>query len=115
MDDNGSVVFQCTSLELPWRNNLPDISCIPTGLYYVKKTNSPKFGSDTFEVMAVPGRKYIRIHPGNFTRQIEGCILLGERFADIDNDDITDVTNSRVTVDKLKKLADSFELTIIQV
>ena len=115
LNDNGDVVFQCASLELPWRNNLPDISCIPAGLYYVTKTNSPKFGAGTFEVMTVPGRKSIRIHPGNFTRQIQGCILLGEKFSDIDNDDITDVVNSKATVEKLKKLTENFELTIIQV
>jgi len=81
----------------------------------VSKVNSPKFGAGTFGLHRVPGRSHILIHAGNFTRDIEGCILLGERFADIDNDRITDVTNSRVTVNRLKALVDSFELTIIQV
>lgn len=115
MNDNGDVVMHCASLELPWANNLPGVSCIPNGTYYATKTNSPKFGPGTFELMAVHGRGYIRIHPGNFTRDIEGCILLGERFSDIDNDEITDVVNSRATVDKLKKLADNFDLTIIRI
>lgn len=110
----GDLVFECAALELPWVGNLPNVSCIPKGCYSVSKLNSPKFGANTFGVHRVPGRSHILIHPGNFTRDIEGCILLGERFADIDNDGITDVTNSRATVNKLKALADSFELTIIQ-
>ncbi|MBN2814976.1 MAG: hypothetical protein JXQ80_12915 [Bacteroidales bacterium] len=115
LDTDGDVVFQCAVLELPWKNNLPDVSCIPTGCYHVKKTNSPKFGPGTFELMGVPGRKSIRIHPGNFTSQIEGCLLPGEAFKDINSDSITDVVNSKATVEKLKKLTDSFELTIIQI
>lgn len=115
LDDNGDIVFQCASLELPWMNNMPDVSCIPLGNYYVSLTNSPKFGPGTFSVNNVPGRSHILMHPANYTREIEGCIVLGERFSDIDNDDITDVINSRATFDKVKKLATSFELTIIQI
>lgn len=115
LNANADVVFSCASLELPWVGNLPKVSCIPAGNYTVSKTNSPKFGAGTFAVNKVPGRSHILIHHGNYTREIEGCILLGEKLADIDNDNITDVTNSRATVDKLKLLTDSFELTIIQI
>ena len=115
LDENGNLVFQCASLELPWMGNLPNLSCIPTGNYSISRVNSPKFGKGTFSVNRVPGRSNILIHPGNYTREIQGCILLGERFADIDNDKITDVVNSRATVDKVKKLAETFELTIIQI
>lgn len=115
MDDNGDVLFQAVSLELPWNGNLRNVSCIPTGSYLVSKVVSPKFGPGTFSVNNVPGRGNILIHPGNYTRDIEGCILLGDKFADIDNDKITDVTASRVIVSRLKKLAENFELTIIQI
>lgn len=115
LDDDGSVVFQAAALELPWLRNLSGLSCIPDGSYTVKKGYSPKFGNGTFQVLNVPGRSHILIHAGNYTRDIEGCILLGERFADIDNDDITDITNSRATMASLKALADEFELTIISI
>jgi hypothetical protein len=81
----------------------------------VTKVDSPKFGKGTFGVNSVPGRSNILVHTGNYTSDIEGCILLGERFSDINNDLITDVTNSRVTLNALKKLAENFELTIMQI
>lgn len=114
-DQGGMVVFQAASLELPWNGNLRKVSCIPAGSYLVSKITSPKFGEGTFAVKNVPGRSNILIHQGNYTSQIEGCILLGEMFAFINNDRVTDVTNSRATIEALKKLADSFELTIIQI
>lgn len=115
LDDNGDVVYQAASLELPWKANMRNISCIPQGDYSVSKVNSPKFGPGTFSVNNVKGRSNILIHAGNFTRDIEGCILLGERFTDIDSDGITDVTNSRNMVNRLKSIAGHFELKIIQI
>lgn len=115
LDDNGDVVYQAASLELPWKANMRNISCIPQGDYSVSKVNSPKFGPSTFAVHNVKGRSNILIHQGNFTRDIEGCILLGERFSDIDSDGITDVTNSRNMVNRLKSIAYHFELKIIQI
>lgn len=115
MNENGDVVFQAAALELPWNGNQRQVSCIPAGSYTVSKLTSPKFGPGTFSVNNVPGRSHILIHQGNYTREIEGCILLGEKFADIDNDRITDVTSSRAAINRLKGLADNFELTIIQI
>ncbi len=115
VSDNGSLVSQSASLELPWKDNQPNVSCVPEGKYQVAKRNSPKFGHDTFEISNVPGRSNILIHPGNFTREIQGCVLLGERFSDIDKDGITDVVDSRKAINQVKALADSFELTIISI
>jgi len=33
----------CQTIELPWKNNLPTISCIPEGEYFLKKRYSQKF------------------------------------------------------------------------
>lgn len=115
LNEDGDVVFQAVSLELPWNGNMRSVSCIPTGSYSVTKVNSPKFGPGTFMINSVPNRSSILIHPGNYTRQIEGCVLLGEKFADIDNDSITDVINAKATVDRLETLAASFELTVMQI
>jgi len=43
----------------------------------------------------------IEIHSGNYTRQILGCILVGDSLKYLDADDILDVTNSKHTLDKL--------------
>ena len=67
----------CVSLELPWRNNQEDISCIPAGQYYCQRHNSPRFG-DTFLVLDVEDRDDILFHPGNWVTDTEGCLLLGQ-------------------------------------
>ena len=103
------------TLELPWKNNKPFESCIPTGKYKVEKKYSPKFGPDTFTVLNVNARSSIRIHAGNFYTDIEGCLLVGYGFRDINKDGIIDVTKSRHALDDLKKLCDEFTLQIYDI
>ncbi len=69
----------CLTLENPWKDNEPAVSCIPTGEYEVMPVNSPKFGA-TWEVVDVAGRTHILFHKGNTHLDTHGCILLGERF-----------------------------------
>lgn len=64
------------TLELPWRKNLPMVSCIPAGSYICQFENHRKFG-DTYKVLNVPMRSGIYIHRGNYTSEIRGCILVG--------------------------------------
>jgi hypothetical protein len=107
-----SSYFRCFTLELPYKNNASNVSCIPPGRYQCHKTESPSFGK-CIAIEGVNGRSFIRIHPGNYTRQIEGCILPGKTIADIDGDGIPDVTSSGDTMDKLMAfLPSSFELDI---
>lgn len=82
------------TLELPWLDNQKNISCIPTGEYNYIKRVSPGKGYEVIELVDVPDRAYIQIHLGNYTRQIEGCILPGTGLKDIDRDGVIDVTNS---------------------
>jgi len=78
--------FNCFSLELPWRDNKPNISCIPVGIYLCKMVLSGMYGY-VYTVVNVKGRSYIRIHWGNlagdeqkkYRSHSEGCILLGDR------------------------------------
>ena len=79
----GEPVF--TTLELPWLENRPNISCIPEGEYECRKalnrlTNSGHKIPETFEVMRVKGRGGILFHVGNTARDTRGCILLGMSF-----------------------------------
>ncbi len=67
------------TLENPWRNNEPFISCIPVGTYAFNRHLSPKFG-ETFIVEGVPGRSQILVHRGNTHTDTSGCILTGEEF-----------------------------------
>jgi hypothetical protein len=78
-------------LELPWRNNLSNVSCIPEGRYHVKWTRSPRFKRFMYEVQAVPSRGGIRIHSGSFAGDVakgykthsHGCPLIGRRLSNI--------------------------------
>lgn len=64
----------CYTIELPWRNNELNRSCIPEGTYVLKRRYSPKFRWH-LEVKDVPGRSYILIHPANHAaRELKGCI-----------------------------------------
>lgn len=93
-------LFECYTLELPWLDNVNSLSCIPAGTYSVTKHVSPNHG-DCLKIHDVPGRTHILIHAGNFTRQTQGCILVGKMITDLDSDGIPDVSSSRVTLDKL--------------
>lgn len=62
------------SIELPWNHNMPQVSCIPEGRYALHKRYSPRFGVH-LQVMEVPGRADILIHPANDAlRELKGCI-----------------------------------------
>ena len=102
--------FQCFTLELPDLDNQQNISCIPAGTYKAKKYNSPSKGLCLL-LEDVPNRTYIEIHSGNFTRQIQGCILVGGSIKFIDNDSTPDVSNSKATLNKLLSLLPN-EITI---
>lgn len=105
-------IFECKTLELPWLNNQPYVSCIPTGAYNVRKHYSSRLG-ESFHVFDVPGRSEILIHAGNYRRDTLGCILLGMRFADIDNDGMRDIESSGIALEHLLSAApDEFTLTI---
>lgn len=93
-------LFMCKTLERPWKENANNVSCIPKGEYRVKWSYSFKFMKYTYEVLSVPKRSGIRIHPGNHFFQVEGCILLGSHFAELNNDGYADIINSTITLDK---------------
>ena len=75
---NGALLLNgdrvCSTIELPWKENAPRISCIPEGIYELKKRYSQRFGKH-FQLLNVPGRSYILIHPANDAlKELRGCI-----------------------------------------
>lgn len=92
--------FQCFTLELPWLDNKKNISCIPEGNYKYEIYNSPKHGK-VLLILDVNGRTMIEIHAANYTRQILGCVAVGNSIKWLDNDTIPDVVNSKATLNKL--------------
>ena len=95
--------FNCKTLELPWRDNKPNISCIPPGEYIVTIRKSPKYGK-IYWVTDVKGRSWILIHSGNyagdvskgFKTHVNGCILLGQKYGFLGKQ--LAVLNSRITL-----------------
>ena len=53
-------------VELPWRDNLPNKSCVPAGTYTATTVMSAHFGFPVYLLNNVPGRYGCEIHPANF-------------------------------------------------
>lgn len=98
--------FQCWTLELPLLNNQSNISAIyPAGGYKGHKHYSVKNG-DVIAIDNVMDRTGIQIHAGNYTSQIQGCILVGDSVKFLNDDKIPDVTNSKATLKKMLSIVD---------
>ncbi len=95
--------YMCRTLELPWRDNQKQISCIPPDIYNVEIRLSNKYGR-IYWVTKVPKRTYILIHSGNyagdkskgFKTHVQGCRLLGLKRGYLGGQ--TAVLNSRIAV-----------------
>jgi len=80
--------FFCHTLELPWRDNQQNISCIPAGEYeclFVKIKRRIGGRRDLYWLKLVEGRSGVLMHAGiyagdkskGFKSNVLGCILLG--------------------------------------
>jgi len=104
--------FKFKTMELEYNDNKRRISCIPKGTYIVKKRVSKKYGNH-FHITDVPNRDFILIHNANYSRELLGCIGVGESFIDLDKDGLKDITNSKKTLAKLVEIMpDEFLLQI---
>lgn len=118
-----NITYKCKTLELPWLNNKPNISCIPEGIYTVKVRYSEKYKRH-LEIKNVKNRKYILIHWGNYVgshnpktgkSDIEGCVLVGKSLKDINKDDIVDITSSKITFDKIMSMIEDDDMIKLEV
>jgi hypothetical protein len=71
---NGKLFF---TVERPWLDNLPRVSCVPEGTYPLIRDYFDRGGYETFQVMDVSGRSQILIHVANWPKDVEGCIGVG--------------------------------------
>ena len=112
------IVHRLFLLELPWRNNIQNESCIPEGNYILKKRKAHEGGSrinhDHFEVMDVINRAGIKWHIANYKHELRGCGAPGMRLGDINQDGLADALQSRTAMSLLWSLLDDEnELTIL--
>ncbi len=111
--------FTCKTLELGWKNNAGQVSCIPKGNYPCEYTRSTRMSERdhkdvyTYEVKGVNGRGGIRIHSANYYHDLLGCIALGEAHIDIDHDGKKDVTNSKATIAAFEKAMNKGAFTLV--
>lgn len=61
--------------EPPWRDNKPNVSCIPEGTYRLRRDTTGRW--QWYEVCDVRGRSQIELHPGNHIEHTDGCLLPG--------------------------------------
>lgn len=68
------------TVERPWLNNAPFVSCIPAGQYPWKWVDTGTAGNRHgrgIGIEDVDGRTLIRIHIANVASQVEGCVGVG--------------------------------------
>ena len=75
---NGEIVKAgesiCYTIELPWKNNAHQISCIPEGKYLLINRYTKELGWH-LQVLNVPDRSGILIHAANVAlKELKGCI-----------------------------------------
>ena len=71
-----------TTVEPPWQDNKPHVSCIPAGTYTVRRDTTGRFAF--YRLLNVDGRTDIEIHPANYfinphigKQELAGCIAPG--------------------------------------
>ena len=101
MEDKDRGLTQDMSDEEIKRVKVYGETAIPTGVYTVKMTYSPKYKRMMPEVLNVPGYSGIRIHSGNTAKDSLGCILLGR------NTKVEMVTESRKTCKEFERLLEA--------
>ena len=80
------LLYQCRTLELPWRDNERCVSCVPTGRYrlmprkvgkYYERASQRWLHQFALEIENVEGRSHCLVHWGNFLSNTLGCVLVG--------------------------------------
>lgn len=66
------------TLERPWLDNKPYVSCIPEGEYIVRRDHTGRHRYHAIDDVA--GRSDIEIHPANRVEQLLGCIAPALHF-----------------------------------
>lgn len=86
------------TVEKPWRQNLPNVSCIPNGVYEAERSFFNRGGYKAVEILGVPDRTDILIHVANRAEDVSGCIGIGMEDA------LDRVGHSRAAVSSLEDL-----------
>ena len=89
------------SLELPWKDNSEDVSCIPEGTYLLKRDHTGKH--QYYAVQDIPSRTNIEWHMGNYLKDILGCTVFGQARM---NDNISVASSALALKEIVKYIGD---------
>ena len=107
----------CKTLELPWRQNEKNVSCIPCGVYTVRPHFSKRYQHCyAFDDEETAPRTKIRIHGGNWASDTRGCVLPGRGYEQmyLKGSFRVAVSRSNTTLDMLlDEYPDGFMLRIL--
>ena len=100
--DHDGVTFY--TIERPWLDNKPFVSCIPCGDYIMRRfsdlhgrrSSKDVGGEDVWEICDVDGRTFVLIHVANRSRNVLGCIGLGTTLYE----NVQGVGNSRKAIQR---------------
>lgn len=82
--------FKFVTVEKPWKDNLPNVSCVPRPARYVCRWSwSEKHKRNLYHLIDVPERSGCEIHAANVHFQLQGCIAPGARFVSFNKDSIS--------------------------
>ena len=102
----------CYTVERPWDDNKPNVSCVPEGTYplrmrssgVVKRSSAGAFEKG-WEICEVPDRTYIMVHVANHMGHLQGCVGTGDQLGVVGNQ--FGVWNSRAAFAKfMQRLPD---------
>ena len=97
LEDTDRGLDDRMSLEEIKKMKIKGETAIPTGIYQVLLTYSPKYKKIMPLINNVKGYSGIRIHSGNTHKDTEGCLLVGK------NKEVGKVLDSRITFNALFK------------
>ena len=119
--EDSTLVFECVTVEKPWEDNKPFVSCIPSGVYTFDKHDSLKH-PDCYAMIgetvshyedAEKARYSCLIHTANLERHVVGCIGLGRKFGVLSGK--WAILSSSVTVREWEALMDSSDNNTLEI
>lgn len=112
--------YLCLTVERPWRDNQPNVSCIPEGQHTMRKRTSNVVGrssggrfTEGWEICDVIERTFIMFHVANTMDDLEGCVGVGSTLGSVKGR--WAVLNSRDTFIKFMEALDEEESCIISI
>ena len=107
------------TIERPWLDNRPNVSCIPDGTYTMRRffdvqgyRSSKRIDTEfVWEICDVPGRTVILVHVANYEHNVKGCVGLGTNQLD----GFAGVSSSRTAIKRFYQATqgyDEMEVTV---